>query len=169
MVGIGTALLALATFALAWAAWKSLEEQRAERQAAQRPLLVLSPKQPLRLESDRLELTVENVGMGPAINVRAVAENGAAGTIWAEGRTLQPLGGVGAGREGALRVQTDHGSLQSHGELRVRLAYEDAAGATYWTDARLLDQAPCGLEVAGPGTEPPSSFVSGRLLREKLP
>lgn len=95
LVGIGTLALAIVTSALAWTAWQGLKAQRMQTERAHRPVIVplsstrtvefrtgtiaTAPAGPT-MQDDKLVIAIENVGMGPALNVRALVELGGGGT-----------------------------------------------------------------------------------------
>jgi hypothetical protein len=64
----------------------------------------------------------------------------------------------------------DEGDLTPQVELRARLAYEDVAGVTYWTDLHYnVSTRGYYSHVIGPGSEPTSPFVSGTRVDDVLP
>ena len=75
----------------------------------------------------------ENVGMGPAINVRGECAALAGGSTWGSGLVLHPLEGVAAGAANAVTFVPREGDISQLPEVAIRLIYEDVAGASYWT------------------------------------
>jgi hypothetical protein len=187
VVGVGTILLALATFGLAWVAWRTLELQRTQTERAYRPVIVPAastrevqfrggtvsdaPAGPAWMDDGRLAVAVENVGMGPALNVRGIVETGGGGSSWGRGRTLHPIEGVGSGAANAVTFTVDDGTLAPKVEVFMRLAYEDVASETYWTDLHYnASHKGYTARVWGPvDVEQVSYLPSGRRLEDVLP
>ncbi|HUI60683.1 MAG TPA: hypothetical protein VLX90_10690 [Steroidobacteraceae bacterium] len=89
------------------------------------------------MHEGRLVLPIENVGAGPAINVRGGAEAVGGGVITGSGRVLHPVEGLSAGRTNALVFDpSGEGNLEPKMQITMRLLYEDVAGITYATDLR---------------------------------
>ena len=185
VVGIGTLALAVMTGALAVVAWQSLVAQRVQTERAYRPVIVpLSSRRTVEFRSgtineapagpamhdDRLVIAVENVGMGPALNVRGLVELGGAGSAVGWGRTLHAVEGIAAGTANAVVFWKDEGVLTPQVEVQARLAYEDVAGVTYWTDIDYnVSTHAYHSRVIGHGVEPPSPLVNEKGVEDILP
>jgi hypothetical protein len=186
VVGIGTLALAAATFALAWVALRTLDLQQTQTERAHRPVLVpasgvseihfrhgrTASKEPMKLGSDKVALPIQNIGMGPALNVRGLADAGGSSAIWGTGRTLHAIEGVAAGQaNAAVFTQDADGLFDLQMELWVRLLYEDVAGMTYWTDLHYNSSTKgYAARTAGPAAhEPESSLPSARRVTAVLP
>jgi hypothetical protein len=152
IVGIGTLALAVATFALAWFARQSAALTRVSVERSHRPVVVPATSSSkvvsrvgqiseaaagMAMHEGRLVLPIENVGAGPAINVRGGAEAVGGGVITGSGRVLHPVEGLSAGRTNALVFDpSGKGNLEPKMQITMRLLYEDVAGITYATDLR---------------------------------
>jgi hypothetical protein len=151
VVGIGTSALAIATFALAWIARGTMRLTRVSVARSQRPVIVPATSSNevisrigriseapagMAMHDDCLVLSIENVGAGPAINIRGGAEAVGGGIITGSGRTFHPVEGLSAGRSNAVIFNPQTGSLEPRLEVAIRLLYEDIAGVTHATDLR---------------------------------
>lgn len=181
-----TVALATGTFALGWVAWRTLQLQRTQTQRAHRPVIVPgssartvhfrsgelrdAPAGPAMHEG-KLVVAVENVGMGPALNVRGIVECGGAASAHGSGRTLHPVEGIASGAANAVTFTPDDGHLEPQIEVWARLAYEDVAGETYWTDLHYNVSAKGYRSRAwGPTSrEEPSTLPTRRRLQDVLP
>jgi hypothetical protein len=155
LVGVGTLALAFATVWLALAthqlAGRSSEQVEIARVAlerAHRPVIVPASSQaelafrigtisdagagPV-MHAGKLAVPVENVGMGPALNLHGECAALAGGSTWGTGLVLHPVEGVAAGAANAITFVAREGDLSMHPELALRLFYEDVAGRLYWT------------------------------------
>lgn len=155
LVGVGTLALALATVWLAWATHRlarrseqQVEIARAGVERAHRPVIVpASSRAELAfrigtvsdagagptMHAGKLVVPVENVGMGPAMNVRGECAAVVGGSTWGTGFVLHPVEGIAAGAANAVTFVAREGRLEEHPELAVRLIYEDVAARSYWT------------------------------------
>lgn len=149
VVGIGTLALAAATFALAWVAWKTLKLTRRSVEQAKRPVVVpatASDQVVSRLghmsdapagiatHQGKVVVAIENVGAGPALNVRGAAEAGGGGVIVGIARTLHPVEGLSAGQCNAVVFEPETDTFDTGVEVVIRLLYEDIANVTHATD-----------------------------------
>lgn len=156
IVGIGTLALALATFALAWVAWQSLRLTRVSVEQSHRPVVVPATSSDnvvsrvgriteasagMTMYDGRLVLPIENVGAGPAINIRGGAEAIGGGIITGSGRTLHPVEGLSPGQSNAVLFESQTGNLEPRIQIAIRLLYEDIAGITHATDLRYSENA----------------------------
>jgi hypothetical protein len=189
LVGIGTLALAVATFALAWVAWQALSVQRTETVRGHRPVLVPASDRgdvyfrngrmpvgpPLKTGepgSEELAIPVQNIGMGPALNVRGIVAVGGGASIHGSARTLHPIEGVAAtASNAAVFTQDRDGTLNVETELWARLVYEDVAGNTYRTDLQYNGiYKRYTAQVGGPDDEePPSHLPDKRRVADVLP
>jgi hypothetical protein len=150
-VGIGTLALALATFVLAWIAWRSMRLTRVSVERSHRPVVVPAASSNevvsrlgriseasagMTMHDDLLVLPIENVGAGPAINIRGGAEAVGGGIITGSGRTFHPVEGLSAGHSNAVVFDAQKGNLEPRMQVTIRLLYEDIAGVTHATDLR---------------------------------
>jgi hypothetical protein len=151
VVGIGTLALALATFALAWVAWRSLRLTRVSVEQSHRPVVVPATSASevvsrigriseaaagVAMHEGQLVFPIQNVGAGPALNIRGGAEAVGGGVITASGRTFHPVEGLSAGQSNAVVFESQVGNLEPKIQLTIRLLYEDIAGVTHATDLR---------------------------------
>lgn len=154
LVGLGTLALALATFWLAWTtramarhSEAQVEASRIGVQFAHRPVIIPEvgmpagdmrdadrglSRSPLRVD-DRLVVAVQNIGMGPALNIRGDAVTMAGPSTWGIGFVLHPVEGLAAGASRPVTFVAREGELGAYPELEIRLRYEDVAGHVYWT------------------------------------
>jgi len=88
-----------------------------------------------------LVLPIENVGAGPAINIRGGAEAIGSGIITGSGRTLHPVEGLSPGQSNAVLFESQTGNLEPRIQIAMRLLYEDIAGITHATDLRYSENA----------------------------
>ncbi len=151
VVGIGTLALAIATFVLAWIAWRTMRLTRVSVERSHRPVVVPATSSNevtsrlgrireasagMTMHDDHLVLPIENVGAGPAINIRGGAEAVGGGIITGSGRTFHPVEGLSAGQSNAVVFDVQKGNLEPKMEITIRLLYEDIAGVTHATDLR---------------------------------
>lgn len=157
IVGGGTLTLALVT------AWMAFETRKSARHAAQevdlsrvalerahRPVIVPASsveRTAFRggiiheagagpaVHEGQLVVSIENIGMGPALNVRGeVLVMLGNGTIpWGVGIVRYPIEGIAAGGTNAAVFVVADGQLSPTPRASFRLAYEDVAGRSYWT------------------------------------
>jgi hypothetical protein len=85
------------------------------------------------MHGPKLVVPVENVGMGPALNVRGECAALVGGSTFGTGVVAHPVEGVAAGSANAVTFAPREGDLKDHPELALRLSYEDVAGRSYWT------------------------------------
>ena len=156
VVGVGTLALAVATFALAVIAWRTMKLTRVSVERSHRPVVVpatsssevvsrlgrvLEASAGMTMHEDRLVLPIENVGAGPAINIRGGAEAVGGGIITGSGRVLHPVEGLSPGQANAVVFEAQTGSLEPKLEIIMRLLYEDIAGVLHATDLRYSGNA----------------------------
>ncbi len=154
LVGIGTLALAIATFALAWVAWQTLGVTQFSVQQSFRPIVVsdtISPKVVYRggvisdaaagpvLHKGQLIVPIQNIGAGPALNIRGGAETRDDEIVLGGGWTTHPVEGLGVGHSNAVVFAPQINDLRPRRELVLRLLYEDLAGLSYATDLRYED------------------------------
>jgi hypothetical protein len=181
-VAVGTILLAIATFWLALTAraqmrttGEEVELTRVQVERAHRPVIVpasnlgevyfrrgrvaaIGPSATV----DGLILPIQNIGMGPALEVRGEAETGGAGSIHGRGIALHPIEGVGATAGNAVVFVQRDGQLSVELEVTARLVYEDVAGKTYYTDIHYNGASGAYRSTIHPPSpqEPPSPFIA---------
>ena len=184
-LSVMTGALAIGTFALAWYARRTWEEQRTQTRRAHRPVVVAADTEstmhpgtaaPARepvVRDGKLQVPLRNVGMGPALNIRGLVDAGNSASTFGTGRTLHPIGGLGAGVYGiaAFSPDSDADNLNPQVELAARLAYEDVAGDTYWTDLHYNGSTKGWRSfVWGPtNREEPSNLPTKRRVQDVLP
>ncbi|MFL5911768.1 MAG: hypothetical protein ACJ768_14485 [Gaiellaceae bacterium] len=189
VVGIGTLALAGATFWLALAASRTLKLQREEAVRSRRPVIVpASDRQQVSFRNgamragpplktgqpgvEELAIPLQNIGTGPALNVRGIVAIGGAASIHCTGRTLHPIEGIAAGAaNAAVFTQDRDGTLDIETELWGRLVYEDVSGNSYRTDLQYNETYKrYRARVDGPDDyEPPSHFPDRRRVEDVLP
>jgi hypothetical protein len=187
LVGVGTILLAIVTAVLAYAALRTMALQQVQLERAYRPVVVpASGRREISFRAGVLQnagasptvhdtkvvVAVENVGNGPALNVRGILDAGGGASVHGSARTLHPVEGLGAGAANAVMFDPDgRGNPEPQIELWIRIAYEDVASVTYWTDMH-YNVATRGWQsrVHQPtANEPDSPLWSGRRVAEVLP
>lgn len=151
VVGIGTLALALATFALAWVAWRSLRLTRVSVEQSHRPVVVPATSTSevvsrvgriseaaagVVMHEGQLVVPIQNVGAGPVLNIRGGAEAVGGGVITGSGRSFHPVEGLSAGQSNAVVFEPQVGNLEPKTQITIRLLYEDIAGVTHATDLR---------------------------------
>lgn len=149
LVGGGTLGLAIATFALAWVAWRTLRVTQFSVRQSYRPVVVpdTTSRQVVyrggviseaaagpALHKGQLIVPIQNIGAGPALNLRGGAETGDSGAVFGGGWTTHPIEGLGAGHSNAAVFAPQANDLRPLKELVLRLLYEDLAGLTHATD-----------------------------------
>lgn len=154
LVGIGTLALAIATFALAWVAWRTLGVTQFSVRQSFRPIVVsdtISRKVVYRggvisdaaggpaLHRGQLIVPIQNIGTGPALNIRGGAETRDDGVVLGGGWTTHPVEGLGVGHSNAVVFAPRINDLRPRRELVLRLLYEDLAGLSYATDLHYKD------------------------------
>ncbi len=155
LVGIGTLALAVVTAWLAYVthrlsrhASEQVTVARDQMERSHRPVIVpASSKAELAfrigtmsdagagptMHGDKLVVPVENVGMGPAMNVRGECSALAGGSTWGTGLVLHPVEGIAAGAANAVTFVPRDGDMSQMPEVAIRLIYEDVSGQSYWT------------------------------------
>ncbi|MGA9284037.1 MAG: hypothetical protein WBV85_01205 [Solirubrobacteraceae bacterium] len=154
LVGIGTLALAIATFALAWVARRTLGVTQFSVRQSFRPIVVsdtISRKVVYRggvihdaaagpaLHYGQLVVPIQNIGAGPALNIRGGAETRDDEVVLGGGWTTHSVEGLGVGHSNAVVFAPQIKDLRPRGELVLRLLYEDLAGLSYATDLHYQD------------------------------
>lgn len=154
LVGIGTLALAIATFTLAWVAWRTLGITQFSVRQSFRPVVVsdtISRQVVYRggvisdaaagpaLHKDQLIVPIQNIGAGPALNIRGGAETRDDEVVLGGGWTTHPVEGPGVGHSNAVVFAPQINDLRPRRELVLRLLDEDFAGLSYATDLHYKD------------------------------
>ena len=90
------------------------------------------------LHKGKLIVPIQNIGAGPALNIRGGTETRDEGTVFGSGWTTHPVEGLSKGQSNAIIFEPLTGDLRPRSELVLRLLYEDIAGLSYATDLRYM-------------------------------
>ncbi len=176
--------LAVATFVLAGIAWRTLRVTQFIVRQSYRPVVVsdtTSQQVVYRggviseaaagpaLHKGELIVPIQNIGAGPALDIRGGAETRDKGAVFGSGWTTHPVEGLSAGHSNAIVFEPLTDDLRPRSELVLRLLYEDIAGLSYATDlhyrgARVVRSKVRELAIDKSGSPLSSSEVNAQLV-----